>query len=156
MRNSRIPITVFLVAAALTTSALASAAWYRVDTGTGAGNYGGGGQGCSVQSSGQFSGTNVWLCPVADNSGISSYSSGTVYFTNSNATQPASACVAFFNQTGGSCSNTSNNNCPNHGVCSFNMNVSAWQNFGSHFKYAAFDNMSVGALMSGYVINTTP
>jgi hypothetical protein len=156
MQTSRLPIIAFVLAVVLSTSAVAGAGWFRVDTGVGGGNYGGGSNGCQILQSGNYGGADVIVCPIADNSNISSYTSAAVYFTNSNSTQPARACVAYYNQIGGACSSTANNNCPHTGVCSFAMDISAWQNNPSHFKFASFDNITVGVLLSGYILYTTP
>ena len=51
---------------------------------------------------------------------------------------------------------TGANNCPNGGVCSFLLNISAWQNNPGEFKFAVFDKMTDGSLMAGYVVWTTP
>jgi hypothetical protein len=156
MKTSHLPLVTFVLAVVLSASAVSTASWYRVDTGTGNGSYGGGNNGCSIAASVNYGGADIISCPIADNSGISSYTSGNVYFTNSNTTQPALACVAYYNATGGTCSSTANNNCPNKGVCSFLMNISAWQNNPNHFKFVLFDNITSGALLSGYTVFTTP
>ena len=133
------------------TAALATPHWSRVAVGTGNGSYGGGGMGCSSQAASQTQ-VNEY-CPIpVDGDTVTGFTFATAYFVNSNPTQPTYACVAYSNQTGGACSGTAANNCPNRGVCSFNLNISAWQNNPSHFKYIEFDNLTIGALVSGYVV----
>jgi hypothetical protein len=144
-----------IVSASVFSFATPMAGFRRVDTGLGSGNYGGGGEGCLVAGSGNFGGSNVWVCPTHDDDFIQSFNSLTAFFTNSNPTQPGLACVAFFSQVGGNCTSTAPNNCPNRGVCSFNVPLNSWFTFPSHFKFVEFDNMSVGALMAGYTLNVT-
>jgi len=157
MNVSRLPVIAFVLAVVLTTSTVAAAGWIRVNTGTGSGNYGAGGQGCLVASSGVYGGANVWACPLPnDSSALTGYTSATAYFSNSNTTQPVAACVTYYNASGGTCSNSANNNCPSAGVCSFNLDITAWTNNTSHFKYVLFDKLTVGARVSGYVLNYNP
>ena len=93
------------------------------------------------------------LCPIVDTDAVLSYTSASAFFANSNPTQPSFACVTFAFQQGGTCSGTPTNNCPNLGVCAFNLNISAWQNNMGQFKYVKFTNLTSGALLGGYQVN---
>ena len=156
MRVHRLPVVIFVLAVAASTSAVAAAAgWFRVNTGNGSENYGGGGEGCFVATSGSYSNANAWVCPIPDNYTITGYTGATAYFQNSNHTQPAAACVAYFNRVGDICTNTNPNNCSG-GVCQVVLNTSQWTTNSNDFKYILFDNMTVGVSLPGFSVFTTP
>jgi hypothetical protein len=139
----------FVVAAS--TSAYATARWTRVAFGTGVGQYGGGNMGCTV-GNGSVTNSDSAFCPIIDNDTITSYTGASAWFSNSNPTQPMYACVSFTNKTGDACSSTSAS-CPNRGVCQDQpLNIAAWQQNMGQFKYVEFDDLTVGAQLSGYVL----
>jgi hypothetical protein len=153
MKISRLTVVAFVLAAAVSTSAIAAAtSFFKVNTGIGTEDYGGGGAGCAIANSGNFSGTKTWQCPIPDGSSVSSWSSLQVNFTNSNTTQPVYVCAAYYYQIGSTCSMTTIS-CPGGGVCSLGgIDVSTWNNNFGSFKYVSFDKISSGVSLPGYVV----
>ena len=151
--NFRVPLFVFVLSAILASSAVAAAGWVRVTTGSSIiTNYGGGALG------GCWKNTNTgtfMYCAVPDNSitQASAFTTAQVFFQNSNATQPAQACVTYYNGNGGVCGPaTPPNNCPNHGVCNFFVDITVWQTNPDQFKFMEFTTLTSGAQLTGFTM----
>jgi len=157
MRRSMLPIVVFVVAAVISTSAVAGAGWIRQVVSTGTGPSGGTAIGCNVYASLAYSNAQTFICPVTvDTNVITSYGSLTGWFQNSNPTQPVIACHTFPTGTGGGCSGTATNNCPNRGVCQSTLPLTHFNQHFGDFKFVAFDNLTVGAKVAGFTMDYSP
>jgi hypothetical protein len=148
MSRSSIVCMVTTAICALSTYAAATTQhWTRVDVGGAGGQYGGSAIGCTFMAYGL-------ACPLhIDTDTVTSYAGAEAFYGNSNATQPAVACVQFSNSSGGACGASLANNCPSRGVCAYPLSdVSPWNSYFGHFKYIVFENLTQGVLVNGYTV----
>jgi hypothetical protein len=147
----------------LTVSAAAFASvarWTRYTYGVGSGHYGGApGIGNSgvihdgvTCSSVQISSANNAFCPIPDGDTVISYTGIVADYANANPTQPVQTCINYNGAAGGTCT-TYNGPCNPTGACEFtDTSVTLW-NEGYDYKYAVFENLTSGALFTGYKIS---
>jgi hypothetical protein len=143
----RLPIFVFVLAVLVTTSTVAAAGYFRVAMGLNGISNGGGGFGCAHASAGYF-------CSAPESSDIQNWNNlrVTVNYQNSNKTQPAYACWAYPNSTGGGCATSTTNNCPFAGVCSYLVDINGWSLNNQAYKFLEFTNLPSGVVIAGYTI----
>jgi len=155
-RTQQLPIVAFVVAMILSVSGVAVANFTRVSLGTG-GIFNSTAVGCFTYSpNGLFPFIYFCSAPADTTQASNHYISAVAYFANSNTTQPVFACVQDPFSTGGSCSQTPNNNCPNGGVCATTLNISAWTNNPTFFKFIKFTSITSGVILNGYQVDYNP